>query len=103
MYARRARRERELVRKDKLRRLERDTRAGREQEVLKEAFANALAQIGALASGEEPPPHPRASALGGTLCAGRHRIKGGGSGPIEDLSEPRDAPGGPRGVPDPSE
>jgi hypothetical protein len=77
------------VRKDKLTRLERATRAGREQEVLKEVFANAMAQIGALVAGEEPPPpHPRASALGGTLCAGRHRIKGGGSGPVEDLSEP---------------
>jgi hypothetical protein len=91
------------VRKDKLARLERATRAGREQEVLKEVFANAMAQIGALVAGEEPPPHPRASALGGTLCAGRHRIKGGGSRPVEDLSEPRDAPGGPRGVPDLSE
>jgi hypothetical protein len=91
------------VRKDKLTRLERATRAGREGEELKAIYLNTMAQIRALADGKEPPPHPRASALGGTLCAGRHRIKGGGSGPVEDLSEPRDAPGGPRGVPDPSE
>jgi hypothetical protein len=79
------------VRKDKLTRLERATRAGREQEVLKEVFANAMAQIGALVAGEEPPPpHPRASdpRFRGEFCGGIHTIKGGGTGPVEDLSEP---------------
>jgi hypothetical protein len=79
------------VRKDKLTRLERATRAGREQEVLKEVFANAMAQIGALVAGEEPPPpHPRASdpRFRGEFCGGIHRIAGGGTGPVEDLSEP---------------
>jgi len=75
-------------------------------ETLKEVFLNDVAQIKALASGEEPPaPHPRASdpRFRGEFCGGIHRIKGGGSGSIEDLSEPRDAQGGPRGVSDLSE
>jgi hypothetical protein len=78
------------VRKDKLTRLERATRAGRETEILKEVFLNDVAQIKALASGEEPPaPHPRASdpRFRGGFCGGIHRIAGGVSGPIEDLSE----------------
>jgi hypothetical protein len=80
------------VRKDKLRRLERGTRAGREVEILKEVFLNDVAQIKALVDGEEPPPpHPRARELGGGIFDGRpHVLKGGGSGPVEDLSEPEE-------------
>jgi hypothetical protein len=78
------------VRKDKLTRLERATRAGRKQQVLKEVFLNTMAQIKALADGDEPPPHPRASdpRFRGEFCGGIHRIAGGGTGPVEDLSEP---------------
>ena len=79
------------MRKDKLTRLERATRAGREMVILKEVFLNAVAQIKALVAGEEPPPpHPRASdpRFRGEFCGGIHTLKGGGSGPVEDLSEP---------------
>jgi hypothetical protein len=79
-----------MVRKDKLTRLERATRAGRERKVLEEIFANGMAQIRALADGKEPPPtHPRARELGGGIFDGRpHAIRGGG--PVEDLSEPEE-------------
>jgi hypothetical protein len=79
------------VRKDKLTRLERATRAGREQKVLREVFLNTMAQIKALADGEETPaPHPRASdpRFREEVCGSIHRIAGGGTGPVEDLSEP---------------
>ena len=79
------------MRKHRLDRLERATRAGREMVILKEVFLNEVAQIKALADGiEPPPPHPRASdpRFRGGFCGGIHRIKGGGSGPVEDLSEP---------------
>lgn len=79
------------MRKDKLARLERATRAGRRRGELKEVFLNGMAQIAALVAGEEPPaPHPRASdpRFRGAFCGGRHTIKGGGSGPVPDLSEP---------------
>jgi hypothetical protein len=79
------------VRKDKLTRLKRATRAGREQKVLKEAFLNDMAQIKALVAGEEPPPHPRGAV---------HRIAGPGLDPesfsagVPDLSEEgRPSPG----------
>jgi hypothetical protein len=77
------------VRKDKLTRLERATRADREMADLKAVFLNHMAQVRALADGEEPPPtHPRARELGaGTFFGGPPVIKGGGSGPIGDLSE----------------
>ena len=79
------------MRKDKLRRLERATQAGRERKVLEEIFLNGMAQIRALADGKEPPPtHPRARELGaGSFFDGRpHVIKGGESGRVGDLSEP---------------
>jgi hypothetical protein len=77
------------VRKDKISRLERATRAGREQQVLKEVFLNHMAQVRALADGKEPPPtHPRAAELArGTFFDGPPVIKGGGTGPVPDLSE----------------
>ena len=73
------------MRKDKLRRLERGTRAGREREEMAEVFLNTMAQIKVLGTGEEePPPHPRANdpRYLGTVCGGNHRIAG-----VPDLSE----------------
>jgi hypothetical protein len=77
------------VRKDKLTRLVRATRAGCERKVLEEVFHNAMAQIRALVAGEDP-PRPRAASdprFRGAFCGGVHTIKGGRSG-VEDLSEP---------------
>ena len=80
-----------MRRRDRLTRLERGLRAGREMEILKEVFLKDVAQIKALADGiEPPPPHPRASdpRFRGEVCGSIHRIAGGGSGPVGDLSEP---------------
>jgi hypothetical protein len=79
------------VRRGRLTRLERGTQGGREREEMAEVFLNSMARLRVLADGEEPPPeHPRASAprYRGTVCGGVHRIAGGGSGPVPDLSEP---------------
>jgi hypothetical protein len=78
-----------LVRKDKLRRLERATKSGREMEVLKEIFRRYTEQLDALVAGEEmPPTHPRAAELArGTFLAGPPEIAGGGSGPVPDFSD----------------
>jgi hypothetical protein len=76
--------------RSRLARLERGTRADREMADLKAVFLNHMDQLRALADGTEPPPpHPRARELGDGIFDGRpHVIKGGGSGPVEDLSEP---------------
>lgn len=80
------------MRKDKLTRLERATRAGRDMALHKEILLSHMAQLSALADGEEPPPpHPLANdpRFRGTVCGGVHTIKGGSS-PVEDLSEPEE-------------
>ena len=78
------------MRKDRLRRLARATQGGREREEMAEAFLNSVARLKAAANGEEPPPeHPRArDPRFAAPFMGPHAIQGGGSGPVEDLSEP---------------
>jgi hypothetical protein len=77
------------VRKHRLDRLERATRADREMADLKAVFLNHMDQVQALADGKEPPPtHPRARELGaGTFFDGSPPVVKGG-GPVGDLSEP---------------
>ena len=79
------------MRKDKLTRLERGTRAAREQEELKAVFMAYMAQVHAVCAGEEPPPaHPRAAELAaGTFMAGSRIVTVGlpDGEPLPDLSE----------------
>ncbi len=78
-----------MVKKHRIDRLERATRAGREQEALREVFANYMDRLDALVAGEPPPPHPRAAALGaGTFFDGSPIVIKGTDGPVPDLSEP---------------
>ena len=77
------------MRKDKLTRLERATRAGREQEALRQVFLNYMALLDALVAGEPPPLHPRAAELAaGTFFDGSPIAIKGTDGPVPDLSEP---------------